>query len=110
MISASVFRATDKATRGRRIADLGASVLCGSWAFHIDPGTWDAKKVRGTGAAGIIDFQSNGQGDKRFDWNIAFQSNRQGDKVTGGQGECGLWILDCGMRISDLGAFVGRGR
>jgi len=27
-------------------------------------GTRDAKKGRGTGAAGIIDFQSIGQGDK----------------------------------------------
>jgi len=44
------------------------SIWClGSWASHIDQGTGDD-------VSGIIDFNSNGQGDGE----------------TGGQGECGI--------------------
>jgi len=39
----------------------------------------------GMDAAGIIDFNSNGQGDGE----------------TGGQGEGGLRIVDCGLRIAE---------
>ena len=42
----------------------------GSWAFHIDQGTRDD-------VSGIIDLNSNGQGDGRFDRNIDFQSIRR---------------------------------
>ena len=57
----------------------------GVWAFHMNPGTRDAKKGRGTGAAGSIAFQSNRQGDKG-----------KGDK---GKADCGLWIAECGFNF-----------